>query len=173
MRCSSFLLGTRKAVMGFKCNKGNLGEMLRDIFPLWGLCTSGIVLCMKMLLSKGFSSSWDNYLISTPSAQLILSGGCWKGNMIFKSFFQLYFVWFLLSTWRVTKLIFNSLVFCNQATIWLYRLLSDGRRDLGELSFQKLPSQKKIPKIAQVLPFKEFTGTNKPQSMMAIALRYP
>lgn len=48
--------------------------------------------------------------ISSPSAQMILSGGWLKGKITFNSSFQLCFVWFLLWMQKVTRVILSSLV---------------------------------------------------------------
>lgn len=96
--------------------------------------------------------------ISSPSAQIILSGGWWKGKITFKSFFQLGFVWFLLWMQKVPRMILSPLVgvlwpshhLVLQTVVWWEKRLAVHPKIV----------QKKITKTTQGLLFNGVTDAN-------------
>lgn len=108
--------------------------------------------------------------ISSPSAQMILSGGWWKGKITSKRFFQLGFVWFLLWVQKVTRMILSPLVgvlwpghhLVLQTVVWWEKRLIVHPKVVHHKIVQK-----KIPKTPQGLLFKGVTDANNHEGQVS------
>lgn len=130
--------------------------MLKVIFQLWDLCTTGMVCYMQVLFWEGFSRSWDNDLITLSTDDPIWRLVEEQDNL--KQFLPGCFVWFLLRMQKVTRVILSSLV----GFLWPGRHLVLQTAVWWEKRLVVHPKivQKNIPKTPQGLLFKGVTDAN-------------